>query len=136
MTNVEGAFGGVPVRVGEARLRLAPFEITRGWERRARPRTPAHVLSFETLLDMFKEEARARVEKRQAPETSWTVEEREAREARERNRRRAGDEGRDSRAKTRRARTHDRRGSREGRTVRRAGDEGVNARRNSDAREA
>ena len=108
MTNVEGAFGGVPVRVGEVRLRLAPFEITRGWERRVRPRTPAHVLSFETLLDMFKEEARARVEKRQAPETSWTVEAREAREERERNRRRAGDEGGDSRARTRRARTHDR----------------------------
>jgi len=108
MTNVEGAFGGVPVRVGEVRLRLAPFEITRGWERRVRPRTPAHVLSFETLLDMFKEEARARVEKRQAPETSWTVDARGAREERERNRRRTRDEGGDSRARTRRARTHDR----------------------------
>lgn len=109
MTNVEGAFGGVPVRTGEARLCLAPFEITREWDRRGRvrPRTPAHVLSFETLLAMFKEEARAGMEKRQAPETSWTVEEREEREEREKRRQLARDQGGDSRvARTRRARTH------------------------------
>ena len=50
------------VKTADVTLRLTPKEMTRGWTKQTKPRTPKECLSFETLLDQLKADAKKKLE--------------------------------------------------------------------------
>ena len=64
------------VKTADVTLRLTPKDMTRGWTKQTKPRTPKECLSFETLLDQLKADAKKKLEDAgvSGTHTSWDAE--------------------------------------------------------------
>lgn len=78
-TDRAGRFGDVGIKTADVTLRLTPVEMTRGWTKQTKPRTPKELLSFETLLEQLKADAKKKLEEQglAGTNTSWDKEKQE-----------------------------------------------------------